>query len=135
MMGCAAISFTNTPAGATTITQVVVEDKGLVVPVIPAVHTFPSVDVVTVVSPPEIVSVTRIHPNSEIVFIPAGPPFELFNIFASVIEGPEPINFHLSTDIFWFMAANTGTGTGLFNALVSAWVSPKCHTLMQTAVG
>src|SRR4051794_21050937 len=66
MMGCAAISFTNTPAGATTITQVVVEDKGLVVPVIPAVHTFPSVDVVTVVSPPEIVSVTRIHPNSEI---------------------------------------------------------------------
>ena len=24
---------------------------------------------------------------------------------------------------------------GLFNALVLDWVSPKCHTLMQTAVG
>lgn len=24
---------------------------------------------------------------------------------------------------------------GLFNALVLGWVSPKCNTLMQTAVG
>jgi hypothetical protein len=24
---------------------------------------------------------------------------------------------------------------GLFNALVLEWVSPKCNTLMQTAVG
>ena len=25
--------------------------------------------------------------------------------------------------------------SGLFNALVLGWVSPKCNTLMQTAVG
>jgi hypothetical protein len=30
---------------------------------------------------------------------------------------------------------NVGGVTGLFNALVLEWVSPKCNTLMQTAVG
>ena len=36
------------------------------------------------------------------------------------------------------LATITGAYTphpGLFNALVLGWVSPKCHTLMQTAVG
>ena len=33
-----------------------------------------------------------------------------------------------------FLLYYLGSGTGLFNALVLDWVSPKCHTLMQTAV-
>jgi hypothetical protein len=38
----------------------------------------------------------------------------------SVIGGP----------LYWL-----GCRPGLFNALVLEWVSPKCNTLMQTAVG
>ena len=30
---------------------------------------------------------------------------------------------------------NLGSTAGLFNALVLEWVSPKCHTLMQTTFG
>lgn len=32
-------------------------------------------------------------------------------------------------------AIDLGIAAGLFNALVLGWVSPKCNTLMQTAVG
>ena len=31
--------------------------------------------------------------------------------------------------------AGLGLSTGLFNALFLDWVSPKCHTLTQTAIG
>jgi hypothetical protein len=108
MMGCGATSFTNATAGATTITMVVEEDKGLFVPVMPVTFTVPSVSVGSAGIPFGVFAI----PNQETVLIQSGPPFELFNIYAAVIELPEPFNVQLSIDIFWFIAANTGTGIG-----------------------
>jgi Transglycosylase SLT domain len=41
---------------------------------------------------------------------------------------------HLQVVDFYLIHA-LGVSAGLFNALVLDWVSPKCNTLMQTAVG
>lgn len=86
------------------------EDKGLFQPVVPALHIFPSVYTFIVNDPPFFIFTKVILPNSEIVFLPVGPPVRLFNLRPALsIANVQPLGL---TDHFWVILADAGAGIG-----------------------